>query len=311
MKNSLWVEKYRPNKIEDCILKKETEKIFKSFKRKKDISNMIFTGSSGVGKTTAARALCDELEVDYIFINGSEDNGIDVLRTKMRDFCSTVSLTGGRKVVIVDEADYLNPNSFQPAFRGFIEEFSECRFIFTCNFENKILPALHSRLTRVSFDFSAEEKKDVFVNFCKRLASILDNEGVDYSKPAVKELVKKYFPDFRKVISEAQKYSQSGKIDAGILETTSNEEYGEVIECLRKKDFKNMRKWVSENVDKDIHIYKKMFTLMHEFVTPESIPQMVLLLAEYQYKHAFVIDKEINFTAMFTEIMSECQFKGE
>jgi DNA polymerase III delta prime subunit len=305
----LWVEKYRPRKIADCILPDTLKKTFQEFVDQDNIPNMLLSGTAGTGKTTIARALCEELGCDYIIINGSEESGIDVLRTKIKDFASTVSLAGKVKVVILDEADYLNPNSTQPALRGFIEEFSKnCRFIFTCNYKNRIIPPLHSRTTVIDFKLSKDDKPVVASRFFKRLTEILEHENITFDKKVVAELLNKHFPDYRRVLNEIQRYSSSGTIDEGILVNISDANMKELINSLREKDFKKMRTWVVNNLDNDPNV---LFRKLYDILLPEvvQVPQLVLLLADYQYKAAFVADAEINLVACLTEIMAACEMK--
>lgn len=306
----LWVEKYRPRKVSECILPQHLLNTFQEFVDKGNIPNMLLTGSAGTGKTTIARAVCEELGCDYIIINGSEESGIDVLRTKIKDFASTVSLAGMTKVVILDEADYLNPNSTQPALRGFIEEFSNnCRFIFTCNYKNRIIAPLHSRTTVIEFKITKDEKQAVAAKFFKRVVQILDNENITYNKKVVVEIVNKYFPDYRRTLNELQRYSSSGTIDEGILSNISDVNIKELITSLKEKDFKKMRTWVVNNLDNDPSM---IFRKLYDNLTTEvvQIPQLILLLADYQYKAAFVADPEINLVACLTEIMAACEFKS-
>lgn len=305
----LWVEKWRPRTISECILPVELKNTFQEFVNQDNIPNMLLSGTAGTGKTTIARALCEELECDYIVINGSEESGIDVLRTKIKDFASTVSLAGKIKVVILDEADYLNPNSTQPALRGFIEEFSKnCRFIFTCNYKNRIIPPLHSRTTVIDFKLNKEDRPVVAAKFFKRLQEILTAENVTFDNKVVAELLNKHFPDYRRVLNELQRYSSSGVIDAGILSSISNDNIKELLASLREKDFKKVRNWVVNNLDNDPNV---LFRKLYDFLLPEvvQVPQLVLLLADYQYKAAFVADAEINLVACLTEIMAACSFK--
>lgn len=305
----LWVEKWRPRTISECILPVELKNTFQEFVNQDNIPNMLLSGTAGTGKTTIARALCEELGCDYIVINGSEESGIDVLRTKIKDFASTVSLAGKIKVVILDEADYLNPNSTQPALRGFIEEFSKnCRFIFTCNYKNRIIPPLHSRTTVIDFKLNKEDRPVVAAKFFKRLQEILTAENVTFDNKVVAELLNKHFPDYRRVLNELQRYSSSGVIDAGILSSISNDNIKELLASLREKDFKKMRNWVVNNLDNDPNV---LFRKLYDFLLPEvvQVPQLVLLLADYQYKAAFVADAEINLVACLTEIMAACSFK--
>ena len=305
----LWVEKWRPRTISDCILPAELKNTFQEFVNQDNIPNMLLSGTAGTGKTTIARALCEELGCDYIVINGSEESGIDVLRTKIKDFASTVSLAGKIKVVILDEADYLNPNSTQPALRGFIEEFSKnCRFIFTCNYKNRIIPPLHSRTTVIDFKLNKEDRPVVAAKFFKRLQEILTAENVTFDNKVVAELLNKHFPDYRRVLNELQRYSSSGVIDAGILSSISDDNIKELLTSLREKDFKKMRNWVVNHLDNDPNV---LFRKLYDFLLPEvvQVPQLVLLLADYQYKAAFVADAEINLVACLTEIMAACSFK--
>jgi DNA polymerase III delta prime subunit len=268
------------------------------------------SGTAGTGKTTIARALCEELGCDYIIINGSEESGIDVLRTKIKDFASTVSLAGKVKVVILDEADYLNPNSTQPALRGFIEEFSKnCRFIFTCNYKNRIIPPLHSRTTVIDFKLTKEDRPVVASKFFKRLTEILEQENVTFDKKVVAELLNKHFPDYRRVLNELQRYSSSGTVDEGILVNISDTNMKELIASLREKDFKKMRTWVVNNMDNDPNVlFRKLYDVLLSEVV--QIPQLVLLLADYSYKSAFCTDQEINLVACLTEIMAACEMKS-
>lgn len=305
----LWVEKYRPRKISDCILPKDLQKTFEEFLAQVDIPNMLLSGTAGTGKTTVARALCEELDCEYLLINGSEESGIDVLRTKIKDFASTVSLEGKSKVVILDEADYLNPNSTQPALRGFIEEFSKnCRFILTCNFKNRIIQPLHSRTTGIEFKITKEERPQLATKFFKRIKQILQNENVEFNDKVVAEVLNKHFPDFRRVLGELQRYGAGGKIDEGILVNISDANMKELINTLKEKDFKKMRGWVVNNMDNDATV---LFRRFYDVLLPEvnQVPQLVLLLADYQYKAAFVADAEINLVACLTEIMASCEFK--
>ena len=308
--NFLWVEKYRPRKISDCILPQSLKNTFQEFIDKDNIPNMLLAGTAGTGKTTVARALCEELECDYIIINGSEESGIDVLRTKIKDFASTVSFAGKTKVVILDEADYLNPNSTQPALRGFIEEFSKnCRFIFTCNYKNRIIPPLHSRTTVIDFKLTKDDKPVMATKFFKRLSDILKEEQVTFDPKVVAEVLNKHFPDYRRVLNELQRYASSGNVDVGILTHMGDANMKELIASLREKDFKKMRSWVVNNMDNDPNmLFRKMYdTLLSEVV---QVPQLVLLLADYQYKAAFVADAEINLVACLTEIMAACEMKS-
>jgi len=305
----LWVEKYRPHNIEDCILPDDVKTTFQQFIAKKEIPNLLLTGSAGTGKTTLARALCEELGCDYIVINGSDEGRqIDTLRTKIRGFASAVSFEGKTKVVILDEADYLNRESVQPALRAFIETFSSnCRFIFTCNYINRIITPLHSRTTVVDFKIAPSDRPQLAAKFLQRMQHILSNEGIEYSEKVLAELLMKYFPDYRRVINELQRYSVAGKIDEGVLSNFQEINAKQLIEALRDKDWKKMRQWVSNNVDTDP---QGIFRQIYDTLLPEikSIPQLVLLIADYQYKAAFVADQEINLTACLTEIMANVEF---
>ena len=306
----LWVEKYRPKKITDCILPESIKNTFLEFVGQKEIPNLLLAGGSGVGKTTVARALCEEIHADYILINGSEESGIDVLRNKIKTFASTVSLQGGRKVVILDEADYLNPQSTQPALRGFIEEFHRnCRFIFTCNFKNRIIEPLHSRCAVVEFKINGN-KAILASQFMGKVEHILKTEGIGFEEPVVAELIMKHFPDWRRVLNELQRYSVSGTIDTGILVNIIDVNWKELMGHLKNKEFKDVRKWVINNIDNDpVKIFRKVYEKLYDYMKPESIPNAVIVLGEYQYKSAFVADQEINLLACLTEIMAQCQFK--
>lgn len=309
--NFLWVEKYRPQTIDECILPESLKKTFKEFIESGQLPNFLFCGGAGVGKTTVAKALCNEIGAEYLFINGSEESGIDTLRTKIKNFASTISLTDSKKVVILDEADYLNPNSTQPALRAFIEEFSSnCRFIFTCNYKQKIIEPLHSRCAVVDFKIENTEKPALATEFFKRTTNILKTEGIEYDQKAVAELVSKYFPDFRRVLNELQRYSVSGKIDSGVLINLTEESFRELIKNLKAKNFTEVRKWVAKNGDSDgINIFRQLYDSANSNIEVASIPQLVLILADYQHKAAFVADHEINLMAALTEIMAQCKFK--
>ena len=309
MKEFLFVEKYRPQTITDCVLPKDLKNTFKSIVLKGELPNMMFTGSAGTGKTTVARALCNELGLDYILVNGSEDGNIDTLRGKIKQFASTVSLQGGQKVVILDEADYLNPQSTQPALRGFIEEFSSnCRFILTCNFKNRIIEPLHSRCS--IYEFNLGNKALIAEQFMARLQFILDSENITYDNAVIAELIMKYIPDWRRVINECQRYGMSGTIDTGVLVTLSESSVHGLMEDLKTKNFKKMRKWVTDNMDvESAKLFRMVYDNMITYVQPSSIPQLVLILADYSYKDSFVADHELNVVACMTEIMSQIKFK--
>ena len=307
----LWVEKYRPRNIADTILPQGLKDTFQKIADTGELPNMLFTGTAGLGKTTVARALCNTLDIDYIIINGSEEGNIDTLRTKIKQFASTVSLQGGYKVVILDEADYLNPQSFQPALRGFIEEFSNnCRFILTCNFKNRIIEPLHSRCGVYEFNTSKKDMVGLCQQFFGRVENILDQESIPYDKKAVVELIMKFAPDWRRVLNELQRYSiASGSIDSNVLNNLEDKNFDDLFSHLKNKDFKKMRNWVVNNIDTDASaIFRAIYDRMSDKVSPQSIPQLVLILAEYQYKNAFVADHELNVVACMTEVMANVSF---
>lgn len=306
----LWVEKYRPSKVEDCILPEAIKQTFQEYVNRKEIPNLLLAGTAGVGKTTIAKALCQEIGCDYMVINGSDESGIDVLRTKIKTYASSMSLRGGRKVVIIDEADYLNPNSTQPAMRGAIEEFaSNCSFIFTCNFKNRIIDPIHSRCTVIDFKLNGNKAK-MAAQFFKRVEWILTQENIKYDKEVVAAIITKHFPDNRRILNELQRYSVSGVIDKGILSSISDVQIGELIKALRERDYSACRKWVTNNLDNDpARLYRKLYDSLYETLTSQTVPQLVLILAKYQYQAAFVADHEINLMACLTEIMVEVEFK--
>ena len=307
----LWVEQYRPKTIEDCILPESLKTLFSSFVKKGELSNLLFSGTPGIGKTTVAKALCEEMNCDWIMINGSEEGGIDVLRNKIKNFASTVSLSGGKKVVILDEADYLNPQSTQPAMRGFVEEFHKnCRFILTCNFKNRIIEPLHSRFSNIEFKVNPKDKPKLASRLFERAVYILKEQNVSYEDKVLVELITKHFPDFRKLINELQRYSVSGSIDAGILVNVSDENLKTLVTHLKNKEFSDMRKWVVNNLDNDpVKIFRKIYDTLYSNLEPSTIPHAVLIIADYQYKSAFVADQEINLVACLTELMSQVKFK--
>ena len=307
----LWVEKYRPRTIEDCILPETIKKTLRDVVSQNKIPNMMFTGTSGIGKTTAARAICNETQADYLIINGSDEGRmIDTLRTKLTQFCSTISLSGSRKVVIIDEADYMNADSVQPAMRNFTERFADnCSFIFTCNYKNRIIEPIHSRCAVIDFSLKNGEKQVIAARFMKRVEGILTDESIDYDKEVIAKLVLKHFPDFRRVLNELQRYSTSGEINSGVLANIKEMNLKELIDSLREKNFSKMRQWVVANVDNDpATVYRKIYDELYNVVDKGSIPQAVLTIAEYQYKSAFVADQEINLVACLVELMAECEF---
>jgi DNA polymerase III delta prime subunit len=308
----LWVEKYRPHKIEDCILPESIKSTFQEYVNRKEIPNLLLTGSAGVGKTTIAKALCEEVGCDYIVINGSEETGVDNIRVKVKNYASSMSLSGGRKVIIIDEADYLSPNA-QAALRGSIEETAvNCSFIFTCNFKNRIMDAIHSRCSVIEFKLQNGQKAKMASQFFKRVEWLLTEEGVTYDKSVVAAVITKHFPDNRRILNELQRYSSNeGKtIDKGILAVVSDVNITELVKALKAKDFTTARKWVTNNLDSDTAtILRKIYDNMYEFLKPESIPPAVLVLSKYQYQAAFVADQEINLVACLTEFMIECEFK--
>ena len=307
----LWVEKYRPQKIDECVLPESLKDTFKQYIAHGELPHFLLSGTAGVGKTTVAKALCNEIGADFIMINGSEESGIDTLRTKIKGFASTVSLTDAPKIIIIDEADYLQANSTQPALRSFIEEFSaNCRFIFTCNFKNRILEAIHSRCACIDFKIDNKDKQVLLGLFFKRATQILKQENVDFDQKVVAELITKHFPDYRRVLNELQRYSVSGKIDSGILVNMSQESFKDLIKMMKEKDFTNVRKWVGKNSDSDtVALFRELYDNSVTYMAPESIPQLVLILADYQYKAAFVADHELNIMAALTEVMANVKFK--
>jgi DNA polymerase III delta prime subunit len=314
MSDYLWVEKYRPKKIEDCILSQDIKETFSQFLKQKEIPNLLLSGTAGTGKTTVARALCEELGADYIIINGSDEGRqIDTLRNKIKNFASTVSLTetSNHKVVIIDEADYMNADSVQPALRNFIETFyNNCRFIFTCNYRNKIIPALHSRCTVIDFTIKNGQKVKTAKLFMERMSFLLKSEKIEFDKKVLAELIQKYYPDFRRTINELQRYSVRGKIDSGILFSLSEANNKELVQTLKGKKFNDMRKWVVNNIDKEpASLFRGIYDILYEALDTKSVPQAILIIAGYQYKSAFVADQEINMVACLTEIMASCKFK--
>ncbi len=307
----LWCEKYRPRKVSDTILPKKLKDVFENVVKTGELPNMLFSGTAGLGKTTVARALCEQLGYDYIIINGSEEGNIDTLRGKIKRFASSVSLSGDVKVVILDEADYLNPQSTQPALRGFIEEFSKnCRFILTCNFKNRIIEPLHSRCGVYEFNATKKEMQALCKDFFNRLVFVMKEENVAYNKALLAELIMKHAPDWRRIINECQRYSIGGQLNTDVLVGDSSSEYDKLFEHLKDKDFKKMRSWVANNIDVDaVAIFRAIYDKMYEKVDAASIPQLVIILADYQFKNAFVADHELNVVACLTEIMANVNIK--
>ena len=311
MQEFLWVEKYRPKSINDCVLPDSLKQTFQQFVNQDNIPNLLLTGGPGVGKTTVAKAMLEEIGADYIVINGSMNGNIDTLRNEIKDFASTMSFTNNRKYVILDEADYLNPQSTQPALRNFMEEFSKnCGFILTCNFKNRIIEPLHSRCSVVEFNIPKQDRPKVASQFFKRVGNILKEEEIVYDLTVVAKMVESYFPDFRRVLNELQRYSATGKIDTGILSNTGDASVEELVNHLKAKSFSEMRKWVAQNSDIDTTTtLRKLYDVANEKMKPHSVAQLVLILADYQYKAAFVADQEINLVACMTEIMANCEFE--
>lgn len=310
MEHLLWTEKYRPKNINDCILPERLKKPFQEYVNQSNIPNLLLSGGAGVGKTTVAKAMCEEIGCDYLVINGSDESGIDTFRTKIKNYASSMSLSGGRKVIIIDEADYLNPNSTQPALRNAIEEFAgNCSFIFTCNYKNRIIDPLHSRCAVVEFSLKSNEKAEMAKQFMARVVNILETEKVEADKSVIAELIKKHFPDFRRVINELQRYSQFGKIDTGVLAQIGNIQIDAITQYLKEKNFNAVRKWVgTSDIDANT-VFRQVYDALYDIMKPQSIPNAVLIIADYQYKNAFVADTEINLTACLTELMANCEFK--
>lgn len=305
----LFVEKYRPATISDCILPENIKNTFQTYVSKKEIPNLMLVGNAGCGKTTVAKALCNEVGCDYLFINSSDENGIDTLRTKISNYASSVSLSGGRKVVILDEFDAAT-NNFQSAFRNFLETYStNCTFILTCNYANKIIQPIHSRCAVINFTINKTEKRKLITSFFKRVCYILDSENIQYDKESVAAFITKWFPDNRRILNELQRYSINGKIDVGILSQVGEINLKELIDSLKDKNFTKVREWVVNNVHNEPSaIYRKIYDGMYEFLTPNSIPQMVLIIAKYQYQAGFCSDQEINLLSFMVEVMMDCEF---
>ena len=306
-KDFLWVEKYRPKTIEETILPTDLKATFQQFIDQKNIPNLILTGSAGVGKTTVARAMLEQLECDYIVINGSMNGNIDTLRNEILNFASSVSFLGGRKYVILDEADYLNANSTQPALRNFMEEFSRnCGFILTCNFKNRIIEPLHSRCSVIDFKINKKDMGKLAMQFMKRVNFILNTESIKYESAVIAEVIQKHFPDWRRVLNELQRYSGSGIIDSGILANMQETSIREVVNYMKDKNFTEVRKWVKNNTDVDVNsLYNQFYDSVGQYFQPKDIPMLVSLIAKYQYQNAFAANSEINFSAFLAEIMIE------
>lgn len=309
-KDFLWVEKYRPKTIEDTILPQSLKQTFQSIANGGELPNMLFSGTAGLGKTTVAKAMCTQLGLDHIIINGSEEGNIDTLRGKIKQFASSISLSGGYKVVILDEADYLNPQSTQPALRGFIEEYSNnCRFILTCNFKNRIIDPLHSRCSVYEFNTTKKELAELAAQFYKRFVYILEQEGITYDQKVAADLIMKHAPDWRRVLNEAQRYSNTSSSLSVPSSNSNTGNFSDLAKLLKDKNFKGMRRWVVDSMDIDaVAIFRGLYDNMNEFIDPQSIPQLVLILADYQYKDAFVADHELNTVACLTEIMANVEF---
>jgi DNA polymerase III delta prime subunit len=309
MEQFLWTEKYRPQTVEDCILPERLKLPFQEYVNQKQIPNLLLTGGAGVGKTTIAKAMCNEIGADYMVINGSDENGVDIVRFKVKNFASSMSLGGGRKVLIIDEADYMSVNA-QACLRNAMEEFStNCSFIFTCNYKTKIIDPLHSRCAVIDFGMKSDEKQKMATDFLKRILSVLDSQKIEYEKKVVAELVMKHFPDFRRVINELQRYAQLGKIDVGILAQIGDVSITQIVKHLKEKDFTAIRKWAATTDIDATTFYRKLYDNLYDILKPSSIPQIVIILADYQYKQAFVADQEINLVACLTQIMADGEFK--
>lgn len=313
IQNTLWVERHRPQKLDECVLTEDIRSVAEGIVQKGELPNLLLCGSAGTGKTTLAKALCNEFGYDSIIINGSNDRNIDVLRTTITQFASSMSINSHMKVVILDEADYLNPTSTQPALRNFIEEFSKTtRFIFTCNYPQKIIQPLHSRCSVLDFTIKSKDKPTIASQIMKRVIHILETENIEYSKQAVAKLIAKYFPDFRRVINELQRYASiNGKIDEGVIGATELLEIDDFVKSLKSRDFKSAKRWIVESLATvDQHVmYRKVYDSLYEYIEPESIPQAILLIANYQYRGMTAVDPEINCAAFAVEMMSDLKFK--
>lgn len=311
MKHILWTEKHRPQTVDECILPDRLKIPFQEYVKQKNIPSLMLTGGAGVGKTSIAKAMCNEVGCDYLVINGSDESGIDTFRTKIKQYASSMSLDGQRKVIIIDEADYLNPNTTQPALRNAMEEFaSNCSFIFTCNYKNRIIEPLHSRCSVIDFTLRGSEKSKIASLFFKRILGILDSEKVEYEPPVVAEFVQRHFPDFRRVLNELQRYSKFGKIDSSLLtQLNDNIKIDSIVSYLKNKDYASLRKWISTNDVDPNTIFQEIFDSLPNIILPASIPNAVILMADYQYKHAFVANPQINLMAFFLELMMSVEFK--
>ena len=308
----LWVEKYRPKTISDTILSPELKTLFQTFVDNKNIPNLLLTGMQGVGKTTVAKAMLEEVGCDYIVINGSDEGRlIDTLRTKIKNFASSVSLAGGRKYVILDEADYCNAETVQPALRNFMEEFSKnCGFIMTCNFVNKIIQPLHSRCSVIEFKIANKDKPSMAKELYARILNILKQENVSFEEKVIQQVLGKHFPDNRRILNELQRYSATGHIDSGILANLSETSIKDLMQLLKDKEFTTIRKWVGKNIDGDVApMFRKIYDTINQYAKPSSLPQIVVTLADYQYKSAFVADQEVNFMAFLTELMVDTEWQ--
>jgi len=306
----LWVEKYRPKKVEDCILPDSLKSVFQQYVNTKNIPNLLLTGTPGVGKTTIAKAMCNEIGCDYMMINGSEERGIGILRNKIMQYASSVSFAGGRKVIIIDEADNLTPDA-QAGMRAAIEEFSSnCSFIRTCNHKARLIDAIHSRCSVIEFKIKNGNKVKMAAAFMKKVQQVLKLENIKYDAEVVAQIIQKHFPDYRRVLNELQRYSVKGEINTGVLTQVADVSLAKLIDFLKAKDYTSMRKWVGSNIDADPNtVFRLIYDALYDNMKPDSIPQAVIILAEYQYKAAFVADQEINLVACLTQIMVECEYK--